>query len=229
MDAQDQCRRVCCLDRKSLLPLFFHLDITMPHFAKCGMAYSSIPELRPSLWRTCRALANRHRLKMLAELFRRPNQQVNDIAILLRISVAVASQYLRHLNARGLLHVHRVGSRVLYEPGSDPSVLHAPPLLSALHHTLRTHPDPISFIFRQVTAFTHPRRVQLIAVLGGGKSLGPADLARKTGISLRAVHRHTSKLVHRGVLKSNHGKFCIRRPTSKLSATLLRMAQTSIP
>ena len=72
------------------------------------------PSSQPTLWRTCRVLANRKRLQTLALLIRQPNQTVSAVAERMSLSVPAASQYLRALEARGLLTCRRVGRRVEY-------------------------------------------------------------------------------------------------------------------
>ena len=66
------------------------------------------PSIQPTLWRTCRVVANRKRLQTLALLIRKPNQTVSAVAERMRLSVPAASQYLRALEARGLLTCRRV-------------------------------------------------------------------------------------------------------------------------
>src|SRR2546421_4014919 len=74
------------------------------------------PSHQPTLWRTCRVLANRKRLQMLALLIRQPNQTVSTVAHQMRLSLPAASQYLRALEGRGLLTCRRVGLQVGYRP-----------------------------------------------------------------------------------------------------------------
>jgi len=73
---------------------------------------------RPTLWRTCRVLANRTRLRIFRRLAQQPGQTVSDVARRLRLSLPVTSQYLRALEARGLLSARRVGLRVTYRPSA---------------------------------------------------------------------------------------------------------------
>src|SRR5689334_18224413 len=72
--------------------------------------------LQPTLWRTCRVLANRLRLRMLASVVRRPGQTVSMVAKQFNVRVGVASEYLRALEARSLLIARRKGRYVEYEP-----------------------------------------------------------------------------------------------------------------
>ena len=79
------------------------------------------PSSQPTLWRTCRVLANRKRLQILALLIRQPNQTVSTVAGRMSLSMPTASQYLRALEARGLLTCRRVGRRVEYRPSAGKS------------------------------------------------------------------------------------------------------------
>jgi DNA-binding MarR family transcriptional regulator len=74
--------------------------------------------LQPALWRTCRVLANRTRLHMRGCLLQHPGQTVSAVADQLKLSLPVASQYLRALEARGLLTVRGVSRRLKYRIGA---------------------------------------------------------------------------------------------------------------
>src|SRR5437870_8771631 len=95
------------------------------------------PSSQPTLWRTWRVLANRKRLQTLALLIRQPNQTVSAVAERIGLSTPAASQYLRALEARGLLTCRRVGRRVEYRPsagtsdGAAEEIVRAPPGLPA--------------------------------------------------------------------------------------------------
>jgi DNA-binding MarR family transcriptional regulator len=181
-------------------------------------------ELRPTLWRTCRVLANRRRLRILQELFRRPGQSVTEVAVRLSLPVPLASRYLRELNARGLLGARRVGPRVSYRPFANPSVPQASPLIASLQRTFQTDSDPFATIFRLATAFTHPRRVELAAALASGP-VRVAELGRRTGISKSALKRHVAKLRSRGFVCAATDGLALATPPSRLAAALLLLAK----
>src|SRR5687768_8986760 len=69
---------------------------------------------QPPLWRTCRVLANRVRLKILGALSQRPGMRVGDVARAMRLSRPAASQYLRALEACGFVEARRVRRSVVY-------------------------------------------------------------------------------------------------------------------
>ena len=156
--------------------------------------------LNPTLWRTCRVLANRVRLRMLGVLFRQGELPVSAVAGAVGVSAVLASLYLRSLSARGLLAARREGRWVFYRPAADPSVRVAADLLQALDSAFASKRDPTKEIFRQATAFTHPRRVQIVRALANG-AMAMDALARNTAIGRFALRRHLAKLCRRGFVK----------------------------
>src|SRR6266705_1540127 len=88
--------------------------------------------LQPTLWRTCRVLANRTRLQMLQLLSKQPDQTVSAVAKRLNLTLPVASQYLRALEARGFLTLRRTGLRVKYRANPTTSATTVPTLVAAL-------------------------------------------------------------------------------------------------
>ncbi len=185
---------------------------------------SALP-LQPSLWRTCRVLANRRRLDILAELLDRSPQDVSQIAEALGLSEAVASQYLRHLNARGLLRASRAGRFVSYSAQPDPTLYESVKLLAALRHALIKEKDSTDHIFNQVTAFTHWRRIRIVQCLAPG-DCSFTDLMRRTSISRAALQRHLKKLIGRNYVSFDEkdGLYRLVQATSRLQKTLLRLA-----
>src|SRR3954467_14189227 len=126
-----------------------------------AMSSAIAPASQPTLWRTCRVLANRKRLQILALLIRQPNQTVSAVAERMSLSMPAASQYLRALEARGLLTCRRVGRYVEYRPSTVTSEGAAEEIIEALRLVFRRRPQPIEAIFKLATGFTHPRRVEV--------------------------------------------------------------------
>src|SRR5688572_25481825 len=60
-----------------------------------------------SVWRTCRVLANRRRLRMLALVVRRPGQTLSALARGVNVTVSAGSQYVRVLETFGMLRTRR--------------------------------------------------------------------------------------------------------------------------
>jgi DNA-binding transcriptional ArsR family regulator len=181
------------------------------------------PSKQPTLWRTCRVLANRKRLQILAFLIRQPNQTVSAVAERMSLSVPAASQYLRALEARGLLTCRRVGRRVEYQPSAGTSEGAAQEIVKALRLVFRRETQPIEAIFKLATAFTHPRRIDVFrALTNGGDSL--AKLQAATHIPKRALSRHLAKLEARGFAKSKMPQYVARTQSHPFARVLARLA-----
>jgi DNA-binding transcriptional ArsR family regulator len=190
-----------------------------------GHTFKSVPmAAHPTLWRTCRVLANRRRLRLLADLGQHPYASVSDVARRLALPVCIASQYLRALNARGLIGAQRSGRFVCYHLAADPDVHGAAELSEALARALSHGVRKLEPTFRELTAFTHPRRVQIVRVLSGGP-LTKEKLRARTRISRRALRRHLRKLAQRRVLTLIGRAYRLHRPKGPLAAALLRLAR----
>ena len=173
------------------------------------MAPPMSPSSQPTLWRTCRVLANRQRLKMLALLIRQPKQTVSALAERMSLSVPTASQYLRALEARGLLRCRPVGRRVEYRPSAGTSEGAAQEIGRALRLVFGRRAQPIEPIFKLATGFTHPRRVEVFRALANGAD-SFAKLQTATNMPPRALSRHLAKLETRGFVKN---EMALRVPT----------------
>ena len=164
--------------------------------------------LQPTLWRTCRVLANRTRLQMLGLVLRRPNQTVTAVARQLKLSLPAASQYLRALEARGLLTVGRVGRRVKYRLGAAPSGEAAQELIEPLRRAFQREPSPVETVFNLATAFTQPRRIEIVRALKQ-EARNRGQLKAVTGMSGRALARHLRKLEARGFVVCRRGMYSV--------------------
>lgn len=192
------------------------------------MAKGNSRVLRPTLWRTCRTLSNRPRLKLFRYVLLNPGLSVAGIASALKMNQPLASKYLRELNARGLLSVTRFAANVFYRVDADQSVPQARALVHALTSVFNNEQTPDNMIFRKTTAFTHPRRVAIAVLL----LQGPArfsELRHQLGISATALQRHLHKLASRGFLQPNTGRgvYAVIKSGSTLEMTLLSLAQQS--
>lgn len=181
--------------------------------------------LKPTLWRTCRALANRTRLRIMHAVLLKPGLSVSEIAHDFDINVAVVSKYLRELNARGLLQATRQAAEVRYWPEADSSMPQALALLDALSITFRTRKSPGDFIFRKATAFTHPRRILIIRQLVR-QPLRFKEIRIRTGMSATALKRHLRKLMIRGFVRRGprNAIYSLITSGSVLQTTLLKLA-----
>jgi DNA-binding transcriptional ArsR family regulator len=187
------------------------------------MTLAPSPSSQPTLWRTCRVLANRKRLQTLALLIRQPNQTVSAVAERMRLSMPAASQYLRALEARGLLTCRRVGRRVEYRPSPGTGKGAAEEIVKALRLAFRRRARPIEVIFKLATAFTHPRRVEVFrALANGGDSF--AKLQAATDMPARALSRHLAKLAARGFAKKEMAQYVATTQSHPFARVLARLA-----
>ena len=179
--------------------------------------------LRPTPWRTCRAIANRTRLKMFGLLVARPGLTVSAVAGESKLPLSVASEYLRVLEARGLLVSRRVGRRVEYRVNSASDSGPASRLAVGLRRAFHRNCRPVDTIFRLATSFTHPRRIEIFRLLQGGpKTL--QELRISAGISNRAAGRHLDKLERRGFVSCRDGVYTVARRFDTLRLEFARLA-----
>jgi DNA-binding transcriptional ArsR family regulator len=179
--------------------------------------------VQPTLWRTCRAIANRTRLQVFRLLVRQPSQTVSDVATRLGRPLSLTSEYLRTLEARGLLIARRVSRRVIYRlnPATDGGP--APKLVAALRSALQCEVQPLETLFNLATAFTHPRRIEIFRVLHA-KPRTRAEVQVVTGISSRAVQRHLKKLQARHFVTRKGGVYAVARCPHAFGRELARIA-----
>ena len=180
--------------------------------------------LNPTLWRTCRALANARRLRVFRTLLRENDLTVSTVAKRNGISEVSATQCLRALNSRGLLGVRRVSRWVKYRVAHDPSVRVAEEFVSALRLQLLARGDVIGLTIRDATAFTHPRRIVIFRSLDKHGELSFADLMAITGISEPAMSRHLMKLKRRRFVYVKNGTWFRGHPKTRMAALLTKLA-----
>jgi DNA-binding transcriptional ArsR family regulator len=188
------------------------------------MTSDTSPSSQPTLWRTCRVLANRKRLQTFALLIRQPNQTVSAVAERMSLSMPAASQYLRALEARGLLTCRRVGRRVEYRPSPGTGEGAAEEIVKALRLIFRRRAQPIEAIFKLATAFTHPRRIEVFRALTNGAD-SFAKLQAATHIPARALSRHLAKLEARGFVKDEMALYAVPIHGHPFGRVLARLAR----
>lgn len=179
--------------------------------------------LQPTLWRTCRTIANRTRLEIYGLLLERPGQSVSAVAEHLHLPLSLASEYLRALEGRGLLAARRLGRRVEYRPCPATGQGSAAALGAALRGTFKRETQAVAVIFRLATAFTHPRRIEIFRILQAGpQTLGQIQAA--TRFSSWAALRHLRKLEARGFVAGQDGIYVVARRPDDLGRELARLA-----
>ncbi len=154
----------------------------------------------PTIWRTCRVLANARRIACLKAVLKCPGSCVGEVAKLARVGESQASVALRALQARGLISARRESRWVRYFPDTDPLVPAAAPILDGVRQATLRDGEPAKKVLRCLTAFTHPRRLALLRCL---LEKGPAPfeaLSQMSRISPPALYRHLRKLESRQLI-----------------------------
>lgn len=178
--------------------------------------------LRPTLWRTCRVVANETRLRLLWLVLSQKKLSVGRLAASVGISEQNASIQLRLISSRGLIRPRRSGVEVFYEPLANENVGDAVSLLNALNEC-RDRKVPMEVVIRTATAFTHARRIEIVEALAR-EPLSLDKLMDRTGIKSRALLRHLDKLESRGFIKRNRKMVQLKVPRSSLGKCLLQLA-----
>ena len=177
-------------------------------------------DLKPTMWRTCRVLANERRLAALAHVCEVGAACVTEVAAATHLSQPQATQHLRLLQSRGLLRAARHSRWVTYSPVADPLVQHADGLLKAIRRSLKRR-EPPATIIHALTAFTHPRRLIIIMMLQR-RPHSFAQLSAACHISPPALYRHLRKLERRGTLSpAMDGMYHVSTKPSRLLRDLL--------
>ena len=185
---------------------------------------SIITQLNPTLWRTCRVLAGRTRLKLVRQLHDTPGQNVSELARAVGIGLSDASQELRRLQSRGLLQTERKGTWLLYRFGADPQVSSATPLLKALAVALSYPPGQDDAMVSIAAGLAHPRRIAIVAALM--KSPGSrVELSGMTHIPKTSFQHHLEHLVASGYVQCHKDKLAFQRPVHPLARALIRLVQ----
>ncbi len=178
-------------------------------------------KLRPTLWRTCRVLANGQRLQLLYALFEKKEQCDFELAGEVCMSTSHASIHLRALSSRGLIRQYRHKMRVLCSTEANVEVESAKTLLNALR-ICHDQNMPLPLLIKQATAFTHPRRIEIIQTISQS-GITKDRLHAKTHISFSALTRHLNKLTARGFVRKEKRLFFRTVPPDALSKALLQI------
>jgi predicted ArsR family transcriptional regulator len=96
--------------------------------------------------------------------------------------------------------------------------------LRALRACYRDH-IPVETLKKQATAFTHPRRIEIMRLISKS-SISTDALAEITGISFAALNRHLNKLKARGFVRGKNNVYRNQTPADAFSKTLLKIVNS---
>jgi len=160
-------------------------------------------ELAPTLWRTCRAMMNPLRLRLLRMVFDHDDSYtVTDFARALGVEQSTATIYLRQLNARGLIGVRRQRIKVFYNTDPDRSL----PEALAIRETMRKlfsgslTDEWVSEVMTILRAFSHFNRLAMLERLFRGPAT-LAELSEAAGVCVKSLYHHLRFLNSAGLLR----------------------------
>ncbi len=162
-------------------------------------------KLKPTYWRTCRALANEDRLRLFKAVAENDGRlSVRDYARMLGLQEDVASVYLRHMNSRGLLGVSRHHIKVMYNVKTDRSLPQSAELQKVLLSYVRNDPpagweDSLVRLFK---GFTHFNRLAMIIRLAEGEAT-LEDLNKSVGTMVKSLYHHMRFLYGAGLVEEH--------------------------
>lgn len=181
--------------------------------------------LNPTLWRTCRVLAGRTRIRLLRQLYHQPGRCVAVLGASVGIGRSDASQELRRIQSRGLLQAGRKGTYLIYRMETDPQVSSAAPLLKALKTAFSTTPperdEEICFI---AAGLAYPRRVAMAKLLMKGPQT-EMGLQYALDFSSFAIYSHLRILMQSGFVRREEKQYQFMIPRHPVAKAMSRLLQ----
>ncbi len=171
------------------------------------------------LWKTCRALANRTRLRILRRLIEKPVLCVSDIAKIESLSETVASQNLKLLHEHDFINPNPVSKWVYYHISNFKESSYASILFKPLKKRISASRVQEGALIHIFTAYTHPRRIDIVKSLQTEPKTFE-QLIKTCDISGQALYRHLNKLIARGILAETANVYRIIPQQSGLSKAL---------
>ena len=185
-------------------------------------------DLRPTVWRTARALSNVNRLRLLREVWKSKGRlSVTELAERLGMAVSTTSQYLRALNARGLISVGRSRSYVYYADGKDRSLPEAQVIQNAFSNLFSQRRLPCGWekpLLAVIRAYSHFRRVDIIRCLASRGCESFSGISHATSIPKMSLARHMRVLTCACVVNNTNGVYSLCAPHGEVAAALFRIA-----
>lgn len=162
---------------------------------------SSSNILTPTLWKTCRVVANPVRLRILRILMKEKALTVMDMVRLMAMPKGTVSLYLKELQARGFIHAKRKSVNVFYEFKSDPVVPQAAKVMdivTALFREGKGDKDVIALF----SALRTSNAVKMMAcLLKDGGWVDCTVIGQRLRISLLTVLKHRRTLCRNGFVE----------------------------
>jgi predicted transcriptional regulator len=182
-------------------------------------------ELNPTLWRTCRMLANARRLRIIHQLIDKEPQTLTQLAKACKMSVSACSQYTRHITARGLCREIRNGRFAYFDLYADPAIPYSTSLLKAVIRSVKQSKRDYKQQLAELTAYTHISRIRIVRYIAQHGVCRICEMQSGLHISKPALIRHVNKLTRRNRLQAvKTGGYQLVQPTTVLARELLSIA-----
>jgi DNA-binding transcriptional ArsR family regulator len=183
-------------------------------------------ELKPTLWRTARVLANADRLNLMRLVANAKGAKgVSELALEANLPIPIASIYLRALNARGLISVIRSGSFVYYGTGSDRSLPVAVAIQGAFRRLFakKELPDDWQDILLPIlNAYSNQRRKSMVRILSEHSGISFLEFHKRSGLCETSFLRHLRILANAGIVSlDSNGLYSLAKPRNSLEAIFL--------
>lgn len=183
-------------------------------------------ELKPTLWRTARALANADRLNLMRLVANAKGAKgVSELALEANLPIPIASIYLRALNARGLINVIRSGSFVYYGMGSDRSLPIAVAIQGAFRRLFAKKKLPSDWqdiLLPILNAYSNQRRELMVRILFEHSGISFLEFHKRSGLCETSFLRHLKILVNAGIVSLDSNRlYSLAKPQNSLEAIFL--------
>ena len=187
--------------------------------------------LKPTLWRTARALANSDRLNLMYLVSTaKGTKGVVELAAEANLPVPTASIYLRALNARGLISVVRSGPYVYYGTGSDRSLPVAMSIQESFRRLFARKSMPTGWtgnLLPLLRAYSNPRRESILRLLRDFQPMRYSELRKLSGLCETSFLRHLDILTAAGIVESDaRGSYLLAKPKNSLASVFLNALGT---
>ena len=187
--------------------------------------------LKPTLWRTARALANSDRLNLMYLVSTaKGTKGVVELAAEANLPVPTASIYLRALNARGLISVVRSGPYVYYGTGSDRSLPVAMSIQESFRRLFARKSMPTGWtgnLLPLLRAYSNPRRESILRLLRNFQPMRYSELRKLSGLCETSFLRHLDILTAARIVESDtRGSYSLAKPKNSLAFVFLDALDT---
>ena len=192
----------------------------------------SAGRLNPSFWRTVRSLKNINRLNLLKRVYDSGGKLgVTSVGSSVNVNEPLASNYLRQMNARGIISVKRNSKFVYYGTSPDRSLPRAISLQDAFREYFK-HELKKGWqleLWTIMDGFSHYNRLNIIRYLAVMGKCSRAALIQSAGIMEKNFEHHFAKIKRAGIVeRKSYGPknyyYVIAPQSNPIAKTLLAAA-----